>query len=99
MENVELSRYQYFALKVLLKKGATSKIASMTSLEIYNILNGSLEDKTDAIMERSFYKHLISLKSLNLVADDGNKVGRKKTYYITEKGLKVLKEMGGSKNA
>lgn len=93
--DVELGRYQFFALKVLDKKNATSKISSMTSLEIFDILNDILEDRTDAIMERSFYKHLVSLKSLGLVADDGNKVGRKKTYYITDKGIEILKKMGG----
>ena len=80
--SIELSRIDYLILSSLFSSGATNPILGLTIKEM-NITE---------VQRPCIWKHLSTLINKNLVCQAGN-YGNQKMYYITENGIKLIKEV------
>lgn len=88
------NRYSILALRTMIKNGITNQISSKTRFEIYN---STFEGVTPPpIQEQSLYVKLLKMKEIGLLGN-GYKVGRSKTYYVTEKGIKLYEKIKNNK--
>ena len=80
--NMELSRIDYLILTSLNSNGAIKPIFGLTIKEM-NITE---------VQRPCVWKHLSILIDKNLVCQAGN-FGKQKMYYITEDGIRLVKEV------
>ena len=79
-----LNRLRFNILSVLSEGNSVGSASAMSAYELEEEMQ--LEYKADSI-----YKSLVTLKKFGYV-DTGLKDGKANTYYITEKGKKVLED-------
>ena len=94
LEEDVLNRYSILALGSMIKNEATNQINSKTRLEIYH--STFKEVQTPPIQEQSLYAKLLKMKELGLL-ENGYKVSRSKTYYVTKKGIELYEKIKNNK--
>lgn len=84
--NYTLTREQYIVLLYMQKNKIVNNMRALTIKSMYN---GEMKDNLGGIKERTLYTYLSKLRNMGYV-DNGYKVQKEQTYYITDKGLQKV---------
>ena len=79
-----MTSYELLILKFLYQNKATSEVICITKTNI----KSKIDEKRE-VSEITFHRKIKSLEQDKYIAE-GGRDGKKKRYYITEKGIEIL---------
>lgn len=81
---MKLSREQALILAELKTSGATKSLRGLTTVELNKKIPGNIKQSI-------IYRNALKLRDMGLI-DNGIKVGKSHSYYITPMGINALNE-------